>query len=438
MTRREIATDTFRLHSHESWHRMTEKHTVRRASEIVFAVLRGPDASALERELVKINTRDWQHSYHWLDASGLALYFLNVLKLSHLDDSLPNEVLSRLEQNARDNKARLIDQFEEFRKVNDCLTASRVPYVNVKGFTLSPEYCPDLSLRYQCDLDIMIRRADAHKCRSVLEELGYKLTVEDPDTLEFKAGEDRFPKISELYKPRSQRALEVHFASPLTKADVSEDCIERAALNEWNGFSFPDFRPVDKFLAQVFHVYRHLLSEWVRLSWFYELENFLRSHAGDTALWREVSDRAAADRNTAGALGLIAAFSQEAFSGEIPPELDEIATSNLRASARLWIKEYGRSVLLSDFPGTKLYLLLLRELSSDQQSWNQLSRKRLLPLHVPPHVLWPDMSRSSFRQFAARTRYALRRGRFHLREGARYLAEQRRWNLRVRQAGLVG
>ena len=416
---------------------MGNKHTVRHIAEVVVGVLRCPDVTSLERELVTISSRDWQRSYHWLDASGLALYFLNVLKLSHLDDNLPNEVLSRLQQNALDNEARLAHQFEEFRRVNDCLTGSSVPYVNVKGLTLSPEYCPDLSLRYQCDLDIMIRRADAQQCRSALKQLGYRLTVEDPDTLEFKAGEDRFPQISELYKPRSQRALEVHFASPLAKVDVSEDCIERAALNKWNGFTFPDLGPVDKFLAQVFHVYRHLLSEWVRLSWFYELEYFLRCHAGDTALWREISDRAAADRNTARALGLVAAFSQEAFSLKIPYELDEIATRNLRASARLWIKEYGRSVLLSDFPGSKLYLLLLRELSSDQKSWNQLSRKRLFPLHAPPHVLWPDMSRFSFRQFAARTRYALRRGRFHFREGARYLAEQRRWNLRVRQAGLA-
>ena len=416
---------------------MTRKHTVRRVADIVFGILRGPDVASWKKHLAAIDVRDWQHSYHWLDSSGLALYFLNVLKLSHLDDNVPSDILGRLQQNALDNKARVTHQFQEFRRVNACLAASSLPYVNVKGFTLSPEYCPDLSLRYQCDLDIMIRRADAQQCRSALEQIGYRLTVEDPDTLEFKAGEDRFPKISELYKPRSQRALEVHFASPLAKVDVSEDCIERAALNRWNGFSFPDLSPVDKFLAQVFHVYRHLLSEWVRLSWFYELDTFLRYHAGDTALWREISDRAAADSNTARALGLVAAFSQEAFSIEVPPELDEIAADNLRPSARLWIKEYGRSVLLSDFPGSKLYLLLLRELSTDQQNWNQLSRKRLFPLHAPPQVLWPETSRFSLRQFAARTRYALRRGRFHLREGARYLAEQRRWNLRVRQAGLA-
>jgi hypothetical protein len=309
--------------------------------------------------------------------------------------------------------------------------------VNLKGFTLTPDYCPDLSLRYQFDLDIMIHRDDARACSKALHDLGYLLTVVDRDTLEFKAGEDRLPKITELYRPRRQRALEVHFASPFAKLDLGEDSLDRVGSGTWNDFKFPRLEPADMFLAQVFHLFRHLLSEWVRLSWFYEFDCFLRSHASDTALWRAISDRAAADENIGCAIALVVSFSRKAFSRTIPASLCDIEASWLSASARLWIGLYASSVLLSDFPGSKLYLLLLRELVTDQQMWKRFSRQRLLPFHLPPATLLRNSPAPSLRRFAQNARYSFWRGRFHVREGARYLTESRRWKTYLKQAGLT-
>jgi hypothetical protein len=46
---------------------------------------------------------DWERSYYWLDASGVALYFLNAVKQQHLESLIPVSVLRRLEQNQADN-----------------------------------------------------------------------------------------------------------------------------------------------------------------------------------------------------------------------------------------------------------------------------------------------------------------------------------------------
>jgi hypothetical protein len=191
------------------------------------------------------------------------------------------------------------------------------------------------------------------------------------------------------------------------------------------------------FLAQVFHLFRHLLSELVRLSWFYEFDCYLRSHAGDTALWREIADRAAGDENIACAIALAISFSRKAFSRAIPASLGEIEANWLNASTRLWIDQYAPSVLLSDFPGTKLYLLLLRELATDQRIWRKFSRQRLLPFHRPPSTLLRSASVPYLRRLAQNASYSVWRGRFHVREGARYLTESRRWKICLKQAGLA-
>jgi hypothetical protein len=416
---------------------MSAMPTIRRVADTVVMLLRDCDSKSVASRLSNISARDWRVSYHWLDASGVALYLLNAVKLQNLEDYFPLAVLDRLEENHRDNQSRLADQFQEFRRVNAALRRAGVLHVNLKGFTLASDYCPDLSLRYQFDLDIMIHRAHARACREALHELGYVITAENRDTLEFKAGEDRLPKISELYRARRQRALEVHFASPVAKLDLREDSLDRVISGTWNEFSFPRLEPADMFLAQVFHLFRHLLSEWVRLSWFYEFNYFLQSHSGDTALWREITDRATADENVACAIALVVSFSRKAFSRVIPANLGDIEANSLNVCARLWIDRYAHSVLLSDFPGTKLYLLLLRELATDQRIWKKFIRQRLLPFHLPPTTLLRKASASSLRRLAQNTRYSFWRGRFHVREGARYVAESRRWKICLKQAGLA-
>jgi hypothetical protein len=301
---------------------------------------------------------------------------------------------------------------------------------------LEPDYCPELSLRYQCDLDLMVRRVDGRSCRAVLESLGYRMTSEQPDTLEFKPPEDRLPDIVDLYKPRKQQAVEVHFGSTAQKLDLREDCLDRIVWVNRFGTRFPSLSEPDMFFSLIFHLYRHLLSEWIRLSWFYELDWCLQNRAADVVFWRAVVDRAHADGQTAGALALVMAFSRRAFSGPPPEPLAAVYSTSLDKSVQLWIDHYGTEMLLSDFPGNKLYLLLLREISANHGDWQNIRQKRLLPLHAPARALYGKGWEERTRHVPGNTRYALLRARFHISEGFRYLKEQWRWRRRNAQTAL--
>src|ERR1700761_797853 len=117
----------------------------RKAVEAIVATFRDP-AEALRRRLEGVPQRDWVRSYYWLDASGLALYFLNQLQALGIEDALPDTVLSRLYQNLADNRVRVDAMFAEFTALNHAFQSAGVDYANLKGFALSPESCPNPSL----------------------------------------------------------------------------------------------------------------------------------------------------------------------------------------------------------------------------------------------------------------------------------------------------
>ena len=73
--------------------------------EAVLLAFRDPVPAECEK-LWRLSGKEWQRLLHWLDTSGLALYFLDRLTELELCEKLPAAVLSRLQQNFEDNTAR--------------------------------------------------------------------------------------------------------------------------------------------------------------------------------------------------------------------------------------------------------------------------------------------------------------------------------------------
>ena len=95
----------------------------------------------------------------------------------------------------------------------------------------------------------------------------------------------------------------------------------------------------------------------------------------------------------------------------------------------MWLNRYGKAVLQSDFPGTKLYLLLDSELS-DGGNVRKINVGKLFPLHRPPGVTHPD-GRVSVRTILSQIRFTLFRLRFHVVEGSRYVIAAQQWKRRM-------
>src|ERR1700729_2579771 len=77
------------------------KWSARANRKLVDAIIAAFHDSAEESytRLFSFDERDWERTYHWFDASGMALYFLDLVERLHIQTALPVATLVRLRQN---------------------------------------------------------------------------------------------------------------------------------------------------------------------------------------------------------------------------------------------------------------------------------------------------------------------------------------------------
>jgi hypothetical protein len=391
----------------------------------VLATFREVDLAQQAPPLRMFSVKNWKSSFHWLDASGLALYFLHRLRVSDNERLLPDSVLSALEERQHDNQLRTAQLFEEFVRLNSCFQQSGIAYVNLKGFTLVPDYCSDLSSRYQTDFDFLVRSDDANRCGEILKSLGYELVAANNNVMEFKTGNGRIPRLKDLYKVQLQHSVELHICDEASPG-LHPDLIRRSRTISVDGCACPALSVQDMFLSQVQHLFHHLCSEWIRISWLLEFKHFIENYKNDD-FWRALRMKLEGNRALEVSLGVVGKLAQAAFGSCGVNQLTERSIARLPASVALWVEQYGGDVLLSDFPGSKLYLFLQQALGDHASAV-----PRLFPVRLPGRIVAGSAQGSGDRAIAAitRWRYFFFRLRFHLRANAQYIAAScRRGNL---------
>jgi hypothetical protein len=356
-------------------------------AEAVIATFRTQDPKSHSGLLTKFSYRTWRETYKWLDASGLALYFLDRLQVLQIEAAIPALVLRRLHENAANNKAKTAHLFKEFMLINQEFRRAGLSYVNLKGFTLAPDAFRDAGLRLQLDLDFLIDRADIAKCQQVLEQQGYLLTGEGDNVKEFKAGVGQLPHLRDLYKSKLQRCVEIHFDES-DGADGSVprcDRLARLCLRRWEDLELPVLCDCDRFVALALHLFKHLKGEWTRASWILEYVNLVNFNERNEDLWVEVRQCALESEEVRLAIGVATLVSHQNFGIRDAPEVLTWTVRQLPQMVSLWLQEYGKEVVMASYPGTKNYLLLDRALAIDGIG-EPYAISRILPFHRPARI----------------------------------------------------
>jgi len=403
----------------------------RRLKEAVLASFGSATPEAVAR-LEEFRPAHWNKVQFWLDASGLALYFLDRLSTLQRQHLLPRSLLQRLQEKLQNNRQRTAALFEEAAAISDAFVRSGLEFALLKGATLVPESTPDSGLRSQWDLDFLIAEEDATTAQYIIRDFGYALDAVSGTTWEFRAGVSGVPDIANIYKVRPYRALELHLLPRPSRA--FGDALKRTQMRNLHGRTLPTLSPADLFMHQALHLFKHICGEYTRASWVLEFWRHVQARRCNEAFWDEVKSIAGNEPHADTAIGAVALLTTRTFGEFAPEKLSRWTTDRLPHAVRLWTETYGQRVVLADFPGSKLYLLLRPQLHGERPTQQADVRRLVIPAHLPPGVTHgrADESLSTrLRRFFVEAGFVLFRLRFHLVEGVRYAIESSRWQKRL-------
>jgi hypothetical protein len=384
-------------------------------------------------QLQMLSLSQWRNLLRWLDYSGLALYFFDRIAELQLGELLPEPVFARLQQNLIDNTKRTHSMIAESIAIQQDFQADSLRYATLKGLSFWPSSIPKPELRSQFDMDFLVAEKDVQAARGILERQGYRLYGASGRSLEFKRNE--FPGISrkEMYKDTGSWSVELHVES---SASSSSSQLERLEWRDLCGFRMPVLSPVDLFLGQGLHAYKHICSEFSRAAHLLEFRRHVLFHRDDASFWNTLQTKALENPRSSPGLGLVTLLITQAMGEFAPDSLTSWTVDRLPRSVQLWTETYGRRAVLGSFPGSKLYLLLQREIEASGLSSKRSIRQSLIPSGLPPPVIRATPNETfatRFGRYRMQLNLIFGRLRFHLVEGARFVLESHRWRRRLNQ-----
>jgi hypothetical protein len=147
---------------------------------------------------------------------------------------------------------------EELREAQDRFETAGIPFILLKGSALRMER-PGLAGRFQCDVDVLLRREDLERAEAILLELGFEL---DESYL------DRERLLTEHFHLGYQRrgaAMELHWdVDVISPPGFAERLWERSHRVEHEGRLFRVLAPEHQLLVGCLHLSRHAFEGGLR------------------------------------------------------------------------------------------------------------------------------------------------------------------------------
>jgi hypothetical protein len=413
----------------QSFHANSASNSLSRALQLREAVvLLFCDPLRMEYvRLLHLSRREWTDLLRWLDTSGLALYFLDRLKELDLLELLPPAVLAQLRKNLADNTERINEMIAESASIQRRFQEARLSYAVLKGFSLWPISVPKLELRSQLDLDFLVADESVNEARRILEDAGYRLDAQDAKNLDFKANEGRAGSLKDLYKAGMTRSAELHMEHLFAGRP---SLLSRTQELSFHGVCMPVLPPVDLFLGQALHLFKHVCLPFWRAAHMIEFRRHVIARRDDVTFWNDLRKHVAGHPQTCIRLGILILLVTRVMGPFAPEALTSWTVDRVPATAKLWVDLYAHRSVLAAFPGSKLYLLLEKELEGAGMAPKRASWLVLVPRRLPPfilHAVAGETLIARMNRYWRQLHFIVFRLRFHLLEGMRYFCESILW-----------
>jgi len=408
----------------------------------------GPVASHFEN-LQGFRSRDWHSALSWMHISGIALLFWErVLKLG-CEDCIPVRAREALAASLEEHRTRVAAMMQEFEFLNRHFERAGIEHAVWKGFALIPDYCPDACLRPTYDYDYLISLKSWEDAQKLMQSAGYTRRPQASSDQHLTFERHYLPPHLSL-RPRSmyavslRRKVELHLCSWDENAfriilQLPERPLDRTVRRNWKGQTFYSLGAQDAFVCQAIHAFQHILHNWCRLGWFWEIAYFLEGKSVDPRFWEELWQFLGCNRPLAEVVALVVSLAAGLFHPELTPPVRERMANGMREQVALWLRRYGVGSALDNFSANKYAVFLYREFVQDEKVWKEIRNSRLLPLHRPHRVEGvPSVTPFAFApKMLQQSCYAAQRLIHHLAGGGVYAWESVRWDWLRRSARSV-
>ena len=378
-----------------------------------------------------LSLAQWQRLLVWLDYHGLALYLFDRLAQMQLVDLLPAAIVEALDCRLQQNTLRTRSLTAESIAIQREFQDAGLRYALLKGLSLCPSSFSRPELRSQFDLDFLVAGRNLLQAREILAQRGYRLYASGGRSWEFKRNERPHFALHDLYRDTNSWRAELH-TEPDGESHLS--LLERVEWRDLSGLVMPTLSPLDLFLGHGLHAFKHVCAEFCRAAHLLEFRQHILFHRNDPAFWETLQQLASENPQSALRLGTVILLIEQVMGDFAPEGFARWTVDPLPAPVRLWIQLYGKQAVLGSFPGSKLYLLLQRELEAQGVPAKRPLRQSLIPSSLPPPIILAlPGERLSVRlgRYRMQLGLILDRLRFHFAQGVRFAWESRRWRRRL-------
>jgi len=246
----------------------------------------GQQSCSLEGSACSDSAVDWEQVLHLAEHHGVVpLLYQSVRGWSR---NVPAAILEDLRRRYENNARRNLKFAAELFRILDSLDGHGIASIPYKGPELAERVYGDLALRSFSDLDILVRRPDVLRAKTVVEELGYA------PTLSLTNAEERV-YLATGYEysfdgAAGRNLVELQWGIVPRFYAVDFDCgefFERAVSASVSGRTVRALSPEDLLLCLCVHAAKHA---WIRLCWLRDIAGVLQSQVLD---WSVIEERAA-------------------------------------------------------------------------------------------------------------------------------------------------
>jgi len=393
-----------------------------------------PVSPVCVEEFKALSGWQWKRLLRWLHLSGLALTFFDRMLELQWGELLPAWAVAQLQRNVTDNRERTCGMLVESVEIQREFQGAGIRYAVLKGVSLWPSSFSKPELRLQFDLDFLLAESDIAEARGILERRGYRLYGAHGRSWEFKRNERPGLTLKDVYRNTGSWLVELHAES---RARARPSLLEQLHWRDLFGFRMPVLAPVDLFLGQGLHAYKHVCGEFARAGFLVEFRWHVVFRSDDIAFWSDLHARMGDDQHAQIGLGIATLLISGAMGDFAPEEMKRWTVDSVPQVARMWCRRYGNRIVLGSYPGSKLALLLKQALGERSESTGRPMRKVLLPLCAPlPAIRAFPQETLSVRagRYGMRIAQFTGRLRFHIVEGLRFWWEWHMWRRVSRSA----